>query len=54
MKKVFTILFLLSLTGMTSAQGPKKNVPMSNKQAKPAQRKYKILVENEKKARTIH
>ena len=53
MKKVFTILFLLSLTGMTSAQGPKKNVPMSNKQAKPAQRKYKILVENEKKARTI-
>ena len=53
MKKLFVILFLLSLTGMTSAQGSKKNMPMTNRQAKPAQRKFKILVENEKKAKTI-
>lgn len=53
MKKMFVILFLLSLTGMTSAQGSKKNIPMPDGQAKPAQRKFKILVENERKAKTI-
>lgn len=54
MKKVIAMFFLLLVAGMVSAQAPKRPGGMSDgRQARPAQRKFQILVENERKAATI-
>lgn len=52
MKKLVSMLVLLLMAGTMSAQGPKG--PMGGKgQARMAQRKFQILVENEKNIKTV-
>ena len=55
MKKAIVMILLLSVAGMMSAQGQKKPVGSPNKerQVRMAQRKFKIIVENEKRTKTI-
>ena len=55
MKKATAIVFLLSVAGMMPAQESQESVGKNAKvqQSVPAQRKFKILVENEKKAKII-
>lgn len=55
MKKLFSTLLLLSVAAFISAQVPAKPGGKydSPHKSRPAQRKYKILIENESKAKTI-
>lgn len=55
MKKIISIIVLLSLTGMVFAQNPQKGgrFPHAQKQL-PAERKFQILVSNENNEEVIH
>lgn len=54
MKKTVSILILLMIAGTTSAQGPKGPMGKSgNGQTRAAQRKYQIIVENERNAKKV-
>lgn len=54
MKKTVSILLLLMIAGTISAQNPKGLMSKSgNGQTRPAQRKYQIIVENERNAKKV-
>ena len=54
MKKTVSMLFLLIIAGTMCAQGPKGQVVISKDgQPRVAQRKYQIIVENEKNAKKV-
>ena len=54
MKKAVSVLFLLMIAGTISAQGPKGPIGKpGNGQPRAAQRKYQIIVENERNAKKV-